>query len=571
MKKLLLTLAAVGLGLAATANETVVINMSDAGSDNIDGTYVPEEVKESSSTAEHWQPLKSFVMNGFTFEFTSTNKNASSQPAIYGSTTASGKTEKTLRVYAETTMTVTAPAGVNIVQIDFKGSNKVPSFTATPGTWTAGTEYDGTKGANNATWKGSANSFSVACTAAWRVTEMTITTGESTGDDPVVDPKPDNQVTYLSSTNAEGAADWTLGAENLPEGLTYVWLWKSYNGAYYLNASAYAAGTAYAVSEMAVSPVIELGTTGNAVMSFEHAAKFQTTLLDLCKVAVREAGAADWTFLTIPTWPTAGTWDFVSSGDIDLNAYKGKKIQIGFLYESSSAGADTWEIRDLKVSPVASAPVIDPTPDVVSFTPVKTPEALVSGKKYVFVVDGQLGSPVAATATYGRLNLSAATFAGENVQAEEAKALVITEAEMGFTIQDQDGRYYGMDLEHLTSFQIYTEAQDGCYWLPDMTDDGAFEFTNDLTDCIISRTKGTNGTFYTNIAPAAIGVDAVEGEDYQLPMLYILADSSVSTIDADNATAPVVFYNLQGVRVENPANGIFIRRQGEKVSKIIVK
>lgn len=32
--------------------------------------------------------------------------------------------------------------------------------------------------------------------------------------------------------------------------------------------------------------------------------------------------------------------------------------------------------------------------------------------------------------------------------------------------------------------------------------------------------------------------------------------------------APVEYYNLQGVRVSNPSNGIFIRRQGSKVEKI---
>ncbi len=32
--------------------------------------------------------------------------------------------------------------------------------------------------------------------------------------------------------------------------------------------------------------------------------------------------------------------------------------------------------------------------------------------------------------------------------------------------------------------------------------------------------------------------------------------------------APVEYYNIQGVRVNNPSNGIFIRRQGSKVTKI---
>lgn len=36
-----------------------------------------------------------------------------------------------------------------------------------------------------------------------------------------------------------------------------------------------------------------------------------------------------------------------------------------------------------------------------------------------------------------------------------------------------------------------------------------------------------------------------------------------------NENAPVEYYNLQGVRVENPANGLYIMRQGDKVVKVI--
>ncbi|MCM1077728.1 MAG: DUF4957 domain-containing protein [Bacteroides sp.] len=47
--------------------------------------------------------------------------------------------------------------------------------------------------------------------------------------------------------------------------------------------------------------------------------------------------------------------------------------------------------------------------------------------------------------------------------------------------------------------------------------------------------------------------------------------SAINSIDADNSDAPVEYFNLQGIRVDNPANGIFIRRQGSKVSKVVVK
>ena len=48
--------------------------------------------------------------------------------------------------------------------------------------------------------------------------------------------------------------------------------------------------------------------------------------------------------------------------------------------------------------------------------------------------------------------------------------------------------------------------------------------------------------------------------------------SAIETVAADfDENAPVEYYNLQGVRVANPANGIFIKRQGNKVEKVLVK
>ena len=61
-------------------------------------------------------------------------------------------------------------------------------------------------------------------------------------------------------------------------------------------------------------------------------------------------------------------------------------------------------------------------------------------------------------------------------------------------------------------------------------------------------------------------------EDIDLPTyparLYMPGVSAVKAIATDNADAPVEYYNLQGIRVANPANGIFIRRQGTQATKV---
>lgn len=44
-----------------------------------------------------------------------------------------------------------------------------------------------------------------------------------------------------------------------------------------------------------------------------------------------------------------------------------------------------------------------------------------------------------------------------------------------------------------------------------------------------------------------------------------LAVSDIADADAD---APVVYYNLQGMRVDNPTSGLYIRRQGKSAAKV---
>lgn len=58
--------------------------------------------------------------------------------------------------------------------------------------------------------------------------------------------------------------------------------------------------------------------------------------------------------------------------------------------------------------------------------------------------------------------------------------------------------------------------------------------------------------------------------------IFIVATLSGTTVDIasivdDIPEAPAEFYNLQGQRIQNPSNGIYIRRRGAKVDKIIIR
>ncbi len=49
------------------------------------------------------------------------------------------------------------------------------------------------------------------------------------------------------------------------------------------------------------------------------------------------------------------------------------------------------------------------------------------------------------------------------------------------------------------------------------------------------------------------------------------SETGVTDIISDNTDAPVEYYNMQGVKVANPENGIFIRVQGKDVKKVVIK
>lgn len=60
------------------------------------------------------------------------------------------------------------------------------------------------------------------------------------------------------------------------------------------------------------------------------------------------------------------------------------------------------------------------------------------------------------------------------------------------------------------------------------------------------------------------------GADNTVGTYFTRESSGIEAIEADTE-APVEYYNLQGVRVADPTPGLYIRRQGNKVTKVIVK
>lgn len=407
MKKFLLSLAAVVLGISASA-ETYTIDLS---------TVAPSDPSN-------------FTAQGFSF---TADNNKGTKPAY-------NTGSKDLRLYANNIFTITAPAGVNITAIDFtlsaQGKRRQSTVTVNTGTMT--------QPAGVCTWAGSANAITYTVGAKadlgtdgatkagqFCFTSLTITTsGAVSAKDPAnlkfaqsevkvnlgeavpandlsrdTDAAPvfsssdvavatvdaatgavtvvaAGETTITATTEATedfeaGTASYTLtvvdpaaAGNTIYEnscmaddcGFTFqtgeVNPW-TIDSRYGLKASAFKDGAAQESLGWAISPVLDLtDRVAPITMTFEHAVnqfKLNGNLIDVADVVnyveidASTVEGKSWDFLTNITVPEKFSWNYYTE-TIDLSKFAGQKVQIAFKYQSTTEIAGTWEIKNVKVT-----------------------------------------------------------------------------------------------------------------------------------------------------------------------------------------------------------------------------
>lgn len=195
------------------------------------------------------------------------------------------------------------------------------------------------------------NSFAVV---TYNVADTDPVFGTIGGDDD----QPAGPREVLNSTFADGTLDpWTVETILKPDAIDAVWTADSYG---YAKANSYK-GAALAADAWLISPVVDLTGLSAANLSFDHVYnKFPSVdfAKEHCTLNVRVAGESSWTTLEIPVISDNASWTMVNSGVVDLAAYDGKKIQIGFHYTALDGESGTWEIKNflLSATPAAKAP-----------------------------------------------------------------------------------------------------------------------------------------------------------------------------------------------------------------------
>lgn len=183
--------------------------------------------------------------------------------------------------------------------------------------------------------------------------------------------------TVIASYNYNGTVE-TPYYENFDQGLGNFtvektgsnppeWIFRTSTGDYGERRYAYVNGSKKSGSARLVSPVIDLTDVEEATLNFIHAGRYfdgygHTNDLSAEETAagqapthaqlfVREEGG-EWQPLTIPNWFTqagssaaqADIYARSNSGDISLDAYKGKKVQVSFLYTADSQSTGIWNV-----------------------------------------------------------------------------------------------------------------------------------------------------------------------------------------------------------------------------------
>lgn len=130
----------------------------------------------------------------------------------------------------------------------------------------------------------------------------------------------------------------------------------------------------------------------------------------------------------------------------------------------------------------------------------------------------------------------------------------------------------GKDYAELMIYD-YETGDDVPIYYPYVSEDGySYAYTYDKEDEDFD--PATDKDYY-----CVICMNGQDAKGDYLPWIYVTFwfnemaipaedPSGVAAVGSDN-NAPVEYFNLQGMKVANPENGVFIRRQGSKVQKIV--
>ncbi len=182
---------------------------------------------------------------------------------------------------------------------------------------------------------------------------------------------------YTTADN--GVTETTVKA---PDASSSVWNRSSQYG---WVANSYIGGIRYESDATLYTEEIDLAATTNAYMQFEHAVNFLPGKCPEYLTVSVICDGVDTPINDVVTWPAGNLWSFIKSGIIDLSAYAGKKVKIGFRYTSTTSTCGAWEIKSIELRGGSTSGI-----DNIFDTPVKFDPSLPA--EY-YTIDGRRVHP----------------------------------------------------------------------------------------------------------------------------------------------------------------------------------
>ena len=273
-----------------------------------------------------------------------------------------------------------------------------------------------------------------------------------------------------SESFAESQGEFTIDNVTMPSPLTYVWKYTTYNGDSYMKASAYVSGANYATESWLISPVIDMSSAVNPVLSFMTVARYGSN--ENLTLWAREKGG-DWAQLSFSNYGTGNDWNFVSN-TVDLSAYAGKTLQFAYKYVSTGSGASTWEIKNVEVKEQGAAATLSS----IAWTGYTTTYTVGD----VFKADGTV------TATYSDGSTkdvtSEASFSTPDMSTAGAKTVTIT-YDGETTTGEITVKAAGAATDVTETFDFESESTGNTFWI----------FTN-MTSNQTGTLTAHGGTYY---------------------------------------------------------------------------
>lgn len=146
------------------------------------------------------------------------------------------------------------------------------------------------------------------------------------------------------------------GWKTYPEAGTKSWYGNTVGTRKWVQATAYNSGQA-SVRTWMIAPVINLTMATSPYLSFDSADGYDNGATLRLYVSTDYSGSAtpwtsSWTEKTfaLPASTASGYSQFVTSGQIDLSAYKGSQVWIAWVYDGGTNRTTTWEVDNILVA-----------------------------------------------------------------------------------------------------------------------------------------------------------------------------------------------------------------------------